>query len=73
MEITKNMSNIKIKRALVSLSDKSNLKNLLRTLKKFKIEIISSGGTFKYIVFKCFRARGAHAHSYMFKDLGFMI
>ena len=31
------------------MSDKSNLKNLLRTLKKFKIEIISSGGTFKYI------------------------
>ena len=37
------MSNIKIKRALVSLSDKSNLKNLLRTLKKFKIEILTLG------------------------------
>ena len=50
------MKNIKIKRALISLSDKSNLKNLLWTLKKFKIEIISSGGTFKYIKklgFKC--------------------
>ena len=39
----------KIKRALISVSDKKNLKPLLNILKKNKIEIISSGGTFKKI------------------------
>ena len=39
----------KIQRALISVSDKSNLKELLRVLKKYDIEIISSGGTFKKI------------------------
>ena len=39
----------KIRRALISLSDKQNLKPLLQNLKKNKIEIISSGGTFKEI------------------------
>ncbi len=39
----------KIKKALISVSDKKNLKILLDTLKRFKIEIISSGGTFKEI------------------------
>jgi len=39
----------KIKRAIISVSDKSDLKLILPTLKKFKIEIISSGGTFKKI------------------------
>jgi phosphoribosylaminoimidazolecarboxamide formyltransferase/IMP cyclohydrolase len=39
----------KIKRALISVSDKKNLKPLLSLLKKFKIEIISSGGTYKKI------------------------
>ena len=39
----------KIKRALISVSDKKNLKPLLRVLKKFKVEIISSGGTYKEI------------------------
>ena len=39
----------KIKRALISLSDKQNLKPLLQSLKTNKIEIISSGGTFKEI------------------------
>ena len=46
----------KIKRALISVSDKKNLKPLLNILKKNKIEIISSGGTFKEIKklkFKC--------------------
>ena len=46
----------KIKTALISLSDKKNLKSLLRVLKKNKIKIISSGGTFKEIKklkFKC--------------------
>jgi len=39
----------KIKRAVISVSDKSNLKLILSTLKKFNIEIISSGGSFKKI------------------------
>ena len=39
----------KIKRAIISVSDKSNLRIILPILKKFKIEIISSGGTFKKI------------------------
>ena len=39
----------KIKRALISVSDKENLKPLLSILKKFNIEIISSGGTYKKI------------------------
>ena len=43
------MSLKKIKRAIISLSDKSNLKIILPILKKFKIEIISSGGTFRKI------------------------
>tara|TARA_Y100000992_G_scaffold302580_1_gene277482 strand:+ start:2286 stop:3821 length:1536 start_codon:yes stop_codon:yes gene_type:complete len=40
---------IKIKKALISLSDKTNLKSLLKSLKKHKIDVISSGGTFKAI------------------------
>ena len=39
----------KIKRALISVSDKTNLNKLIKTLKKYKVEIISSGGTFKKI------------------------
>jgi len=39
----------KIKRALISVSDKKNLKNILKLLKKYNIKIISSGGTFKKI------------------------
>ena len=39
----------KIKRAIISVSDKSNLKLILPILKKFNIKIISSGGTFKKI------------------------
>ncbi len=41
--------NYKIKKALISLSDKSGLENILRTLKKYKIKILSSGGTYKEI------------------------
>ena len=40
----------KIKRAIISVSNKSNLKLILPTLKKYKIEIISSGGSFKKII-----------------------
>ena len=47
MGIRKN--SVKIKTALISLSDKSNLRPLLNLLKKFKIKIISSGGTYKKI------------------------
>jgi len=46
----------KIKRAIISVSNKNYLKKLLLTLSKLKIEIISSGGTFKEIKklkFKC--------------------
>ena len=43
------MSIKKIKRAIISVSDKSNLKLILPVLKKFKIEIISSGGSYKKI------------------------
>ncbi len=39
----------KIKRALISVSNKENLRSLLTLLKKFKIEIICSGGTYKEI------------------------
>ena len=39
----------KIKRAIISVSDKSNLNLILPILKKFKVEIISSGGSFKKI------------------------
>ena len=46
----------KIKKALISVSDKKNLKNLLKVLTKYKIELISSGGTYneiKKLKFKC--------------------
>ena len=46
----------KIKRALISVSDKTDLRKILKTLKKFRIQIISSGGTYKEIKklgFKC--------------------
>ena len=39
----------KIKTALISLSDKTNLRQLLRILQNYKIKIISSGGTHKAI------------------------
>ena len=46
----------KIKKALISVSDKKNLKDLLEVLTKHKIELLSSGGTYKAIKklkFKC--------------------
>jgi len=48
MGTSKNMMR-KIKRALISLSDKENLKPLLAILKKYNIEVLSSGGTYKEI------------------------
>ena len=46
----------KIKKALVSVSNKKKLKYILNILSKYKIELISSGGTYKEIKklkFKC--------------------
>ena len=46
----------KIKKALISVSDKKKLKNLLKVLTKYKIELISSGGTYreiKKLKFRC--------------------
>ena len=39
----------KIKTALISLHDKDKLQTILRVFRKYKIKIISSGGTFKKI------------------------
>ena len=39
----------KIKNALISVSDKTELKSILKVLIKYNINIISSGGTFKFI------------------------
>ena len=55
MENRKNIMK-KIRSALISISDKSNLKPLLKVLKDNKIKLISSGGTYKEIIklkFKC--------------------
>ena len=46
----------KIKKALISVSDKKSLKDLLKVLARHKVELISSGGTYKEIKklkFKC--------------------
>ena len=46
----------KIKKALISVSEKKELRLLLKNLSKFKIELIGSGGTYKEIKkfgFKC--------------------
>jgi len=40
---------VKIKRALISLSDKNGILDLARVLKKFDVEIISTGGTAKLL------------------------
>ncbi len=48
--------NLKVKNALISVSNKENLNALLKTLKKFNINIISSGGTYtsiKKLGYKC--------------------
>ncbi len=47
---------LKVRNALISVSDKENLVSLLKTLKKFRINIISSGGTYtsiKNLGYKC--------------------
>jgi AICAR transformylase/IMP cyclohydrolase PurH (only IMP cyclohydrolase domain in Aful) len=40
----------KIKNALISVSDKSDLEKILLVLKKNRVNIISSGGTYKKII-----------------------
>ncbi len=48
--------NLKVKNALISVSNKDKLVPLLKTLKKFEINIISSGGTYatiKKLGYKC--------------------
>jgi len=55
----------KIKTALISVSDKKNLKPLLNILKKNKIKIVSSGGTYKEIrrlKFKCLKFLNLQIH-----------
>ncbi len=50
------MQLIKIKKALISVSDKTNLKEVLECLTANKVEIISTGGSYKFIKdlgFKC--------------------
>ena len=50
------MMNLKVKNALISVSNKENLVSLLKILKKFNINIISSGGTYaaiKQLGYKC--------------------
>ena len=46
----------KIQNALISVSDKAELSKILRILKKYNINIVSSGGTFesiKKLGYKC--------------------
>ena len=48
--------NVKVKNALISVSNKESLVSLLKTLKKYNINIISSGGTYaaiKKLGYKC--------------------
>ena len=40
---------MKIKNAIISLSNKEGIKDLLKLLKKFRVNLISSGGTYKFI------------------------
>ena len=40
---------IKIKNALISVSNKKNIISLLKVFKKYKIKVISSGGTYNII------------------------
>ncbi|HWR81662.1 MAG TPA: bifunctional phosphoribosylaminoimidazolecarboxamide formyltransferase/IMP cyclohydrolase [Candidatus Deferrimicrobium sp.] len=49
---------VKIKRALISVSDKTGLENLARQLQELEVEIVSTGGTLKRL-----RDAGIHAVS----------
>ena len=43
-------SPVKIKRALISVFDKTNILDLAKSLQKESVEIISTGGTLKKIL-----------------------
>ena len=43
------MKSVKIKRALISVSDKTSLIAFARGLAEWKVEIISTGGTFEVL------------------------
>ena len=40
----------KIEKAIISVHDKSNIEIILKVLKKYEIQILSSGGTYKEII-----------------------
>ena len=50
------MSTVKIKNALLSVSNKENLLDVVKVLNKFKVKIISSGGTHKYLKKKGYKS-----------------
>ena len=50
------MTNVKIKNALLSVSNKENLLDVVKVLNKFKVKIISSGGTHKYLKKKGYKS-----------------
>ena len=47
----------KIKNALISVSNKEKLDSVIKNLSKFKINLISSGGTYKFIKKKGFNCK----------------
>ena len=49
---------VKIKRALISVSNKSKLLDLVNVLSKRKIEIISTGGTSRFLIKNGYEAKG---------------
>lgn len=49
MNPTSDLGIVKVKRALISVSDKSQLKDLADALVKLKVEIIATGGTLKQL------------------------
>src|SRR3989338_5563545 len=53
---------VKIKRALISVSDKAGLGELVKVLKKYDVEILSTGGTAKMIRDLGFAAKDISEH-----------
>ena len=47
--LEKRINDKKISRCLISVSDKTDLDKLLKVIKKYEIEIISTGGTYEFI------------------------
>ena len=54
---------VKIKRALISVSDKAGLGELVKVLKKYDVEILSTGGTAKMIRDLGFAAKDISEHT----------